>query len=284
MSTPLHATRRSTRAAETPSRRPARTSGAGVRAAAPSRPPRSARGRGALNIVVMTLAMGLFATIAIPSYAFDPIANAQPEFASSDVSALKLSGAQTVQVPAGVVAADASRDVFTATTLEELAAAKAAKAAKEAAAQAAAEAKALRAQLEASYSSYSGPTASDYTSNPPYPNFSLDQVYQVGQQYLGVPYVYGGADPSGFDCSGLVMFVYAQFGISLPHSVTSQSQLGTVISQADAQPGDLVIFGDLSHDGIYAGNGNILHAPYEGASVRVQPIWDSNVFFVRLGI
>jgi cell wall-associated NlpC family hydrolase len=78
------------------------------------------------------------------------------------------------------------------------------------------------------------------------------------------------------------MYVYAQFGVSMPHSSTGQGAMGTRISEADAQPGDLVIM--PGHDGFYAGNGMILHAPYEGASVRVQPIWTSDYYIVRIGI
>ena len=80
------------------------------------------------------------------------------------------------------------------------------------------------------------------------------------------------------------MFVYAQYGVSLPHSVHAQDGIGTQISEADAQPGDVVVFNDDSHDGFYAGNGMILHAPYPGAQVRVQKIWTSNVHFIRFGI
>jgi peptidoglycan DL-endopeptidase CwlO len=130
--------------------------------------------------------------------------------------------------------------------------------------------------------SYSGPSVSDFLASPPYPNFDLASVYNVATQYIGVPYVYGGATPAGFDCSGFVMYVYAQFGISMPHSSSGQGAMGTRISEADAVPGDLVIMS--GHDGFYAGNGMILHAPYEGASVRVQPIWTSDYYIVRIGI
>ena len=97
-----------------------------------------------------------------------------------------------------------------------------------------------------------------------------------------MPYVFGGANPSGFDCSGFIMFVYAQYGVNLPHSVHAQDGIGTPISQADAQPGDVVVFNDDSHDGFYAGNGMILHAPYPGARVRVQKLWTSDVHFDAL--
>ncbi|HSP74657.1 MAG TPA: C40 family peptidase [Cryobacterium sp.] len=129
--------------------------------------------------------------------------------------------------------------------------------------------------------SYSGPSSAEYLAAPAYPNVDLASVYSVASGYQGVPYVYGGATPAGFDCSGFVMYVYAQFGISLPHSSTGQAAAGTRIPVSQAQPGDLVIMD--GHDGFYAGNGNILHAPYEGASVRVQPIWTSSYYIVRLG-
>ena len=78
----------------------------------------------------------------------------------------------------------------------------------------------LRREYATQFASYSGPSAADYVkayvSNPAHPPFSLDAVYNTALQYIGVPYVFGGADPSGFDCSGFIMFVYAQYGVSLP--------------------------------------------------------------------
>jgi cell wall-associated NlpC family hydrolase len=242
--------------------------------------PRGARLKSVINFVVMTFAFGLVATLSLPSYAFDPAANADPRLDYSEAQFLKDTQSQSFNVAAGATASVANRDVISATTLEELNDTKAAAAA----AEAAADAGAVRASIAANRSTYAGPSVSEILASPPYPDFSLDQVYSVGLQYQGVPYVYGGSTPAGFDCSGFVMFVYAQFGISLPHSVVSQDAIGTTISAADAQPGDLVIFDDGSHNGIYAGNGNILHAPYSGASVRVQPIWTSAVHYVRLGI
>lgn len=276
-------TRRSLRTARGSYSIPASFAGEQQRAAAsaPSAKPasngatKSHRGRGVLNIVVMTFATGLVATVALPSYAFDPIANADAQFAGSDLESMRIGGAQSLEVADAALATKVSIDAFGATTEEELAKARAAAAAKKAA-------EAQRAAAAETFA-YDGPSSADYLENPAYPDFSLDKVYSVGLQYQGVPYVYGGATPSGFDCSGFVMYVYAQFGIPLAHSVHQQAASGTVISAADAQPGDLVIFSDGSHDGIYAGNGNVLHAPYEGASVRVQPIWDS-VYYVRLGI
>ena len=95
-------------------------------------------------------------------------------------------------------------------------------------------------------------------------------VVALAQQYLGVRYVYGGASPSGFDCSGFTMYIMKQFGYSLPHTATGQwlSGQGTKVSYAEMMPGDLVFFCDpsrslgkaCSHAGIYVGNGQFIHA------------------------
>ncbi len=241
------------------------------------------RRRGAVaNMVFMTLAAGLVATMAIPAYAFAPN---HEEYASTAGAELTESGAQSVEVAAQADTVSVARDGFTATTPEELAAAAAAAAAAVAASEAAA-AEGRRQEAAAAMTSYaasySGPSSADYLAAPAYPNFDLASVFSVASGYQGVPYVYGGATPAGFDCSGFIMYVYAQFGISLPHSSTGQGAAGTRIPESQAQPGDLVIMD--GHDGFYAGNGNILHAPYEGASVRVQPIWTSSYYIVRLGI
>jgi cell wall-associated NlpC family hydrolase len=86
--------------------------------------------------------------------------------------------------------------------------------------------------------------------------------------YLGVPYVWGGASPSGFDCSGLVMYVYAQLGISLPHYTVAQWNATIPISSP--APGDLVFFDGLGHVGIYIGGGRFVDAPHSGSVVRID--------------
>ena len=86
-----------------------------------------------------------------------------------------------------------------------------------------------------------------------------------------MPYVFGGASPSGFDCSGLTMYVYAQFGISLPHSSAAQGSGGTRVS--NPVPGDLVIIDGGSHVGIYTGGGNMIDAPMPGRVVNERPIY-----------
>ena len=91
-------------------------------------------------------------------------------------------------------------------------------------------------------------------------------------QYLGTPYVWGGASPSGFDCSGLVMYVYAQVGVSLPHSSYAQYGYGSPVSRSDLQPGDLVFFDGLGHVGIYIGGDQFVHAPHTGDVVKISSL------------
>jgi cell wall-associated NlpC family hydrolase len=92
----------------------------------------------------------------------------------------------------------------------------------------------------------------------------------IALRYLGVPYVYGGASPSGFDCSGLVMYVYAQLGISLPHYTVAQWNATQPVSAP--APGDLVFFNGLGHVGIYIGGGRFVNAPHTGSVVRIDSI------------
>lgn len=251
-------------------------------AARPLASTRRLRRGGVANVAVMTIAAGIVGTIAIPAYAFAP-GSTGPQFATSAETRMTKAQAQSVEVAEDVIAAPVTKDGFAAVTAEEIeAAAEAKRQADEAAAAAEAARVAAETAMTSYAASYEGPSVGDFLANPPYPSFDLGSVYGVATQYIGTPYVYGGATPAGFDCSGFVMYVYAQFGVAMPHSSAGQGAMGTVISEADAQPGDLVIMD--GHDGFYAGNGMILHAPYEGASVRVQPIWTSDYTIVRIGI
>lgn len=90
---------------------------------------------------------------------------------------------------------------------------------------------------------------------------------------IGKPYVWGATGPSAFDCSGLMVWSYRQAGISLPRTSQGQRYAGRQVPLSQAQPGDLVTYrGDASHVGIYAGNGQVIHAPYPGARVRYDPV------------
>jgi peptidoglycan DL-endopeptidase CwlO len=97
-------------------------------------------------------------------------------------------------------------------------------------------------------------------------------VVGIAMQYLGVPYVWGGASPRGFDCSGLVMYVFAQIGVSLPHSSYAQFNMGSAVSLDQLQPGDLVFFTGASHVGIYIGGGQFIHAPHTGDVVKISSL------------
>jgi peptidoglycan DL-endopeptidase CwlO len=107
---------------------------------------------------------------------------------------------------------------------------------------------------------------------PAAPGGGHPEAATIATRYLGVPYVWGGASPSGFDCSGLVMYVYAQLGISLPHYTVSQWNATTPVSMSQIQPGDLLFFDHLGHVGIYIGGGQFIHAPHTGTVVQISSL------------
>ncbi len=107
----------------------------------------------------------------------------------------------------------------------------------------------------------------------------------IAYQYLGVPYVYGGSSPAGFDCSGLTGYVYARLGKQLPRSAEAQFEAVQKIPQSWAQKGDLIFFGSpgaIYHVGLYVGNGVIEHAPVPGQVVQFTRIWTSNYYVGRV--
>jgi cell wall-associated NlpC family hydrolase len=106
------------------------------------------------------------------------------------------------------------------------------------------------------------------------PGDRYSSVVGIAMRYLGVKYVWGGASPSGFDCSGLVMYVYAQVGVSLPHYTVAQYNYANSVSvpRSELEPGDLVFFAGLGHVGIYVGNGQFIHAPHTGDVVRIDSL------------
>lgn len=107
------------------------------------------------------------------------------------------------------------------------------------------------------------------------------QVVDYASTFLGVPYVYGGGSPKGFDCSGFTSYVYKHFNVSLPHSSASQYTRVSKVSRDNLQPGDLVFFASsaggsrINHVGIYVGNGNFIHAPRPGKVVCYDSLYSS---------
>jgi len=210
--------------------------------------------------LTMVISAGMFTTVALPAYAYSPEVAAMARFTTTNAAEFAANaGTQNITV-AEANAVNFHRDNYVSTTAAELA----------------------RQQTATRYLSYAGPTAADFVNNPPYSKLDGAQILQVAAKYVGSPYVFGGENPSGFDCSGYVRFVFSQFGLDLPHSAIAQSRMGIIVKPEDAQPGDLVVLDDLSHDGIYAGNGNFYHAPRPGDTVKLAPIFTDRVFYVRL--
>ena len=130
-----------------------------------------------------------------------------------------------------------------------------------------------------------------FTQTGQYPTVSIPTANTVGAQALqaaltraGDPYVWGAAGPGQFDCSGLVVWAYAQEGIALPHYTGSLWNSGVHVARSDLEPGDLVFFfADISHVGIYIGNGMMIDAPNFGVPVHVEPVyWSAYVGAVRI--
>jgi len=107
-------------------------------------------------------------------------------------------------------------------------------------------------------------------------------VVRLALHQLGIPYVWGGTSRSGFDCSGLVRYVYQRVGVNLPHYTVSQFHRGTWVPRHALEPGDLVFFHDLGHVGLYVGKGRVVHAPHTGTRVQVSSIsWIGGYYGAR---
>lgn len=206
------------------------------------------------RVLTMAVASGLMATTALPSYGYDPEVTALTGLARDhSVQAPKL---QELSVTLGADV-EFTRGEFTPADASEF------------------EVTIRRNRV------YTGPTFEDYLAKPRFTTVTSGSVMKAAAELVGVPYVFGGETPLGFDCSGYVMFVYSQFGVALPHSVYQQSKLAKKIKPEDAVPGDIVVFNDYSHNGIYAGNGNFYHAPQPGDRVKLAPIFTQRYHFVR---
>lgn len=186
--------------------------------------------------------------------------------------ALIQANAQHVEAPSSALASVAENGLA-ATTPEQLEEMQAAAQAAAAAAEAEAEAAAAAAASQ----------SSDPVNIPP---AIAGTAAGAALSMVGVPYRFGGASPSGFDCSGLTQWAYAQIGISLPHSANAQAAMGTQIPLSELQPGDLVYWYDL-HVAMYIGDGQMVHAPYAGSVVSVVSVasmqnWGGGAVGIRI--
>lgn len=220
---------------------------------------RLSRRQGVKRAVTMIVTAGVIASASLPAYAFNPLLSAMVGFtgngtdSNANAQSLIIAEQATQQFERGGFGA------ITASDLQNL-------------------------STNNSYRRYNGLTAADLYQNPAYSIITPADVINVAQKYVGVPYVLGGELPVGFDCSGLTRYVYAQFGVLLPHSVIAQSHDVHVhrIPRSEAQPGDLVILNNLSHEGIYAGGGQFYHAPRPGDQVKLAPIFTDSYFIARV--
>lgn len=98
---------------------------------------------------------------------------------------------------------------------------------------------------------------------------------RLATRFLGAPYVWAGASPSGFDCSGLVMYAFGRVGVALPHNAAQQFRLGVPVARERLVPGDVVFFNQLRHNGIYLGDGRFVHATKPGGVkiARLDDAW-----------
>ncbi len=136
-------------------------------------------------------------------------------------------------------------------------------------------------------SSSTSSTSQTRTSTPSVPTTSSAgssmgaQVVAYAKNFIGVPYVWGGSTPSGFDCSGFVQYVYRHFGVSLPRTTYSQVAMGRSVARADLAPGDLVFFRSAGHVGIYVGGETYIHAPQTGRTISIDSMANRSLYAAR---
>ena len=106
----------------------------------------------------------------------------------------------------------------------------------------------------------------------PKPLTLAQRAVRLARKQLGVPYVWGGMSPAGFDCSGLVSWIYGRLGVPLPHNSAALYGVGRPVSRRSLRPGDILFFSGLGHVGLYVGHGRMIHAPQSGRNVEVQPL------------
>jgi cell wall-associated NlpC family hydrolase len=179
---------------------------------------------------------------------------------------MRLSNLQKEQIAAARAQATAKEEIATANSIQKQLKGKVAT---------------INAKLNVLNSSAMSQALAVYNQTGSYPDYVLPEATNVETHALraaltqtGKPYLWGAAGPDSFDCSGLIVWAYAQEGISLPHYTGSLWNDGQHISRDNLEPGDLIFFdADISHVGIYLGNGVMVDAPHSGAVVRVEAVW-----------
>ena len=207
-----------------------------------------------------SVALGMFMTTVLPAYAFSPDVAAMSRFTTTDAVSIATSDGTQGLTVAAVNLTKYTRNAAKSISAETL----------------------FRSQLRSLIAMDRSPKIAALLANPEFSRLDPVQIMNVAARFEGTPYAFGGDTPAAFDCSGYVAYVFAHFGVPLPHSVHGQSLLGRRVKPENARPGDLVIFNDLSHDGIFAGNGNFWHAPRRGDRVKLAPIYSSNIHFIRI--
>lgn len=205
---------------------------------------------------VQLVTAGLIGTVALPAYAYGPAITALSGFtgkASGDAQSISLIRETATAFQRGDFA------IMNAWDLERM-------------------------NNRNNYLSDRGPTAVELYQSPNYTELTSDDIMKVAAKYLGTPYILGGERATGLDCSGYTRLVFAEFGVLLAHSVYAQSHDPRVkrIPRSEARPGDLVIMSNLSHEGIYAGNGMFYHAPRPGDKVKLAPIFTDSYYIARI--
>ena len=179
---------------------------------------------------------------------------------------MRLSNLQKEQIAAARAQATAKEQIATANSIQKQLKGKVAT---------------INAKLNVLNSSAMSQALAVYNQTGSYPDYVLPEATNVETHALraaltqtGKPYLWGAAGPDSFDCSGLIVWAYAQEGISLPHYTGSLWNDGQHISRDNLEPGDLIFFdADISHVGIYLGNGVMVDAPHSGSVVRVEAVW-----------
>jgi cell wall-associated NlpC family hydrolase len=179
---------------------------------------------------------------------------------------MRLSNLQKEQIAAARAQATAKEEIATANSIQKQLKGKVAT---------------INAKLNVLNSSAMSQALAVYNQTGSYPDYVLPEATNVETHALraaltqtGKPYLWGAAGPDSFDCSGLIVWAYAQEGISLPHYTGSLWNDGQHISRDNLEPGDLIFFdADISHVGIYLGNGVMVDAPHSGSVVRVEAVW-----------